>query len=525
MSASEDPFPVRAFFANHGSSSLDPDFISDYIQAEQKVGRYSQGYLPEDLERIIGPFCTAPLGLTPKPHTDTFCLIEDLSFPRNDPLIPSINSGISSDDFPTSWGTFNEAAALILSLPPGAEAATFDISAAYRLTPIRPDQQHALCIFWDGLVYVDRAVMFGLASSAGVFGSIADMLVAIYKRCGFFPIIKWVDDFLVIRLPGNHWSEEDFMNLTAQAGVPWSQSKLRRFASNQRYIGFDWDLPSKSVSLPAEKLAAVQELLASWEKTDTLFSEHCASCLHGKLVHISCIFPLIRPFLRSISSFAANFQSKRAKLAAPSSVRADVSWIRYLLHRLPTSVPLSLPDPVDLNWWGDASTSFGIGVVLGNCWAVWKWAPGFSVGPGCDFDIGWAEAVAVELGLRLALDKGWIGPTSAVVGPTLVRSDNQGVVTVLHKGRSRSRETNQVLKHVYNLQATSRIRIHATYVPSRENIADALSRGDIAGFLRGFPQITTEVFLPLPEHLLGKLTSWSAQSSLQCRPPPHPRGR
>ena len=520
MLASAVPPPVRVFFANHNSSNLDPKFISDYILAEQKIGRYSKGYHPKDLERIIGPFCTAPLRLTPKPHTDTFRLIEDLSYPWNDPLIPSINSGINSDEFPTAWGTFDEAAALVLSLPPGAEAATFDISAAYRLTPIRPDQQHALCIYWDGLVYVDRAVMFGLASSAGVFGSIADMLIAIHKRAGFFPIIKWVDDFLVIRLPGNSWTEEDFMNLTAQAGVPWSPTKHRRFASNQRYIGFDWDLSSKSVSLPAEKLSAVQELLASWEMPGALFSEHCTASLHGKLIHISCIFPLIRPFLRSISKFATSFRSKRAKFPAPSSVRADISWIRYLLHHLPTSVPLSIPNPIDLNWWGDASTSFGIGVVLGNCWAIWKWALGFSVGPGCDFDIGWAEAVAVELGLRLALDKGWIGPSSSVVGPTLVRSDNQGVVSVLLKGRSRSRNTNQVLKHVYALQAKSLIRIHAVYVPSRENIADALSRGDIAGFRQGFPHVTTEISLSLPEHLLGKLISWSDQSSLLCPPPP-----
>jgi hypothetical protein len=520
MSASVAPYPIPAFFANHNSSSLDPKFISDYILAEQRIGRYSEGFLPEELERIIGSFQTAPLGLTPKPHTDTFRLIEDLSFPRDDPLIPSINSSINSDDFPTSWGTFNEAAALILSLPPGAEAATFDISAAYRLTPIRPDQQHSLCIIWDGLVYVDRAVMFGLASSAGVFGSIADMLIAIYVRAGFFPIIKWVDDFLVIRLPGNAWSEEDFMNLTAQAGVPWSPTKLRRFALNQRYIGFDWDLPSKSVSLPAEKLSAVQDLLTSWEVTDALFSEHSAASLHGKLVHISCIFPLIRPFLSSISKFSVSFRSKRAKLLVPSAVRADISWIRYLLHRLPTSVPLSLPGPVDLNWWGDASTSFGIGVVLGNCWAVWKWAPGFSVGPGHSFDIGWAEAVAIELGLRLALNLKLIGPSSSVVGPTLVRSDNQGVVAVLHKGRSRSRETNQILKHVYVLQAESLIRIQAVYVPSRENIADALSRGDITGFLRGFPQASTQVSLTLPNHLRGKLILWPDRSMLPCPPSP-----
>ncbi|KAI0681646.1 hypothetical protein C8T65DRAFT_598388, partial [Cerioporus squamosus] len=55
-----------------------------------------------------------------------------------------------------------------------------------------------------GKVFVDRALCFGLASSASVFGSIADMLVAIYGAHGYAYILKWVDDFLVIRLPSNH---------------------------------------------------------------------------------------------------------------------------------------------------------------------------------------------------------------------------------------------------------------------------------------------------------------------------------
>jgi hypothetical protein len=51
-------------------------------------------------------------------------------------------------------------------------------------------QQNLLCIYWDGKVYVDPAVMFGLTSSAGVFGSIGDMLVAIYGEAGFKVIKK-----------------------------------------------------------------------------------------------------------------------------------------------------------------------------------------------------------------------------------------------------------------------------------------------------------------------------------------------
>jgi hypothetical protein len=125
-------------------------------------------------------------------------MIQDLSFLRNDPKFSSVNSNINSDDFPTMWGTFNSTAKLILSLPEGCLVVTFDISAAYQMTPVDPRQQNALCIFWDGKVYVDRAVMFGLSSSAGVFGSIADMLVAIYRAAGFGPLTKWVDNFFVV---------------------------------------------------------------------------------------------------------------------------------------------------------------------------------------------------------------------------------------------------------------------------------------------------------------------------------------
>jgi hypothetical protein len=85
----------------------------------------------------------------------------------------------------------------------------------------------------------------------------------------------------------------------------------------------------------------------------------------------------------------------------PHSLCADLSWIQFMLQSLPNEIPLAPAAPVDLQWWGNASTSFGIGVIIGSYWAVWKWAPSFKVGLRQDFDIGWAKAVAVELGLWL----------------------------------------------------------------------------------------------------------------------------
>ena len=529
MLESESSSHARIYFANHSSSQLDPDFITSYIASEQAADHYSQAFHPEDLERLIGPFRTSALGLVPKPHTDTFRMIQDMSYPQNSPEVTSINHGVDSKDFPMAWGSFDKAVALVLSLPTGCLAATFDISAAYHLTPIRPDQQHHLCVFWDNLVYLDRAVMFGLTSSAGVFGSIGDMLIAIYQKAGYSQILKWVDDFLVIRAPDNSWTEQDFIDLTGYFGVPWSMKKMRPLATTQRYIGFDWDLVSRTVALPPEKYAKTLCLLVHWLSPGEKFLARDAASLHGKLVHISCIFPLIRPFLRGIATFARSYKSPRAKLHAPPDLQADLSWVQFIVKNLPNEMPLAPAQPLDLQWWGDASTSFGIGIVLGCYWAVWKWAPSFKVGPKQEFDIGWAEAVAVELGLRLAINLEFPSCTNIAGHTFLVRSDNAGVVFVTNKGRSRSRETNKILKHLYLLQARHQIRLKSVHVASRDNIADVLSRGAITEFLTGFPAVDTQVSVPLPGHLADKLTSLQHLPSCHSRPhqqlnhlqPPH----
>lgn len=110
---------------------------------------YSRGFPPEALEWLISPFHTSPLGLVLKLNSDVFHMIQDMSFPCSHGSVHSVNQGISPDDFPTTWRSFKATSTLILSLPPGCTAATFNISEAYCLTPICPDHQQHLCIMWQ----------------------------------------------------------------------------------------------------------------------------------------------------------------------------------------------------------------------------------------------------------------------------------------------------------------------------------------------------------------------------------------
>jgi hypothetical protein len=231
-----------------------------------------------------------------------------------------------------------------------------------------------------------------------------------------------------------------------------------------------------------------------------------AASLHGKLVHISCIFPLIQPFLCGIAPFVHCYKSPQLKLRVFLPLHADLSWVCFLIKSLPNKTPLASPEPVDLQWWGDASTSFGIGVVLGSHLAVWRWAPSLKVGPHQEFDIGWAEAVAVKLGLRLALELGLFANPVHRGYTFLVLLDNTGIVAVTNKGRSCSRKTNKILKHaVYLLQAQHHIQLKTIHVASHNNILDALSWGSTNEFLTGFPSVNTHASILPPAHLLDKL--------------------
>ncbi|KAG1765079.1 hypothetical protein EDD22DRAFT_775346, partial [Suillus occidentalis] len=61
MLALLNPLLKLIYFDNHTSSLLNPSVIDSYIISEQEAGRYSVGFRPSDLERLIGPFRSSPL--------------------------------------------------------------------------------------------------------------------------------------------------------------------------------------------------------------------------------------------------------------------------------------------------------------------------------------------------------------------------------------------------------------------------------------------------------------------------------
>jgi hypothetical protein len=67
---------------NHASSGADTGFIDAYIAGECAAHRYAGPFSPDELEALVGPFITSPLGLVPKQGSSSrWRLIQDLPFP------------------------------------------------------------------------------------------------------------------------------------------------------------------------------------------------------------------------------------------------------------------------------------------------------------------------------------------------------------------------------------------------------------------------------------------------------------
>jgi hypothetical protein len=84
-------------------------------------------------------------------------------------------------------------------------------------------------------------------------------------------------------------------------------------------------------------------------------------------------------YLMNFSSFIAQFPSKHASHHPPPSIVSDLKWWLSMLSTPPTPCTLTMRGPPKyLDLWVDASTDWGIGIIIGsklNAWTlhlVWK---------------------------------------------------------------------------------------------------------------------------------------------------------
>ena len=201
------------------SAVKNPTVVEEYLARECKLGR------------VIGPLDPAVFphiqvnrfGVIPKPHQPgKWRLIVDLSYPEGG----SVNDGITPELCSLRYPSVDDAVKVVLALGRGTKLANFDIQSVYRIIPVHPLDRQLLGMVWNGQLYVDTVLPFGLRSAPKIFTTVADALQFILQKKGAHRVLHYLDDFLLFGAPGTSQCDETLQRLWS--GVPGWECLLRR---------------------------------------------------------------------------------------------------------------------------------------------------------------------------------------------------------------------------------------------------------------------------------------------------------
>ena len=158
------------------STRQDSNLVSSYLDEERSLGRVIG---PLDIEAFPIVQCS-PMGLVPKGSSGKWRLIVDLSSPEGS----SVNDGIDPTLCSLEYVTVDVVAKVAVQLGKGAFLSKVDIRSAYRTIPVHHDDRFLLGMCWEGRLFVDTVLPFGLRSAPKIFTAVADAVEWIARANG-----------------------------------------------------------------------------------------------------------------------------------------------------------------------------------------------------------------------------------------------------------------------------------------------------------------------------------------------------
>jgi hypothetical protein len=494
-------------YPNSPSAYDNRDEINKMIKKELDAGRYHGPYTQSELEaRLRRSFISHPLGLIPKSDGVRWRVIENLSWSYH-PSIPSVNKLTYHSDVPVEWGGMEEMIDLVVTAKKGAQGATVDWEDAFRQLPIRRNELWMGVVQWNVVeggseqFYVDGNAKFGHSRSIGSFGRVNKAFVTLIEKEGIADVIYWVDDLCARREPINRrppWryrsNIHDIINLAKFLGIPLPKEKIRDYSNITRYLGFDWHWDTKEVTIPQEKKTEALEKIYTLTNRVSVSDVELRS-LCGYLDHLAQVIREGKARMRALYEMHA--QMNWSHEAWTLEVLEELAWWRVQLQKKHLGMCLCTQKNPDnsLRVYVDASFE-GIGVFINGRYDSFQLAEGWEyTADGTRRDIGWAEFLAVELAVFFLI----LG-YNVRQRHILIHTDNRGVIGSWNARRARNAEHNSILIRIIQSLSEAQGFISLEWVASKDNPADAPSRGYApVGMKRHY-------FGKLPKHLKGLLS-------------------
>ena len=174
----------------------EPTIVSEYLSNELKLNQVIKLTKIEAKQMNIH---SSPFDLIPKKNKlGKWRLIIDLSAPDGS----SVNDGIERDMISISYTSVDTIVARVIQLGQGTLLSKMDIKQAYRLVSIHPEDRYLLGMEWQGSIYVDKCLPFGLRSAPLLFSAVADTLQWMMQHKGASYVDHYVD-FITVGCPGS----------------------------------------------------------------------------------------------------------------------------------------------------------------------------------------------------------------------------------------------------------------------------------------------------------------------------------
>jgi hypothetical protein len=476
---------VTLIHPNMRSAIGKEEIIKKLIDKEITAGRYKGLFTREEVENFVGPFIAHPLGIVQKDEAAKPRLVENLSYPHSGDL-ESLNALSDISDCELDWGGLVETISILVNAPEGTQAASIDIEGAYRTIGITPSE------FWQGVIQagdeqfaVDLATKFGGKRGGFNFERPAKgFCLIITITFSNIILVRWVDDIMPIRTPSNSFPPytysvelSDLYDLGIDLGFGFAMEKSQDFGPTAKYIGFLWCFDTKEVRVPEEKRVKYLNAVMMAQSAEKVSLESLRSLI-GKLSHVAMIILDGRVNMRGLWRMLTNMEAKKIHPKVTwkwlDAQIENLSWWEKKLSESNIGLKLCTMEKPDDSFglYCDASTSYGIGIVIEGNAEAFKFKPGWDSAEGVSRDIGYAEFVALHFLIFFFF-------SSRKIRNCHIKaySDNAGVVGAWKNRSSTNVAQNEVLGRILRILISRQCFLTLEYIRSEDNPADAPSRG------------------------------------------------
>ena len=155
-----------------------------------------------------------------------------------------MNDGIGREVCSASYTSVDVACKRVVVAGHGCLLAKFDVEGAFRTVPVHSDDRRLLGMKWEGKVYVNKVLSFGLRSAPKIYNSVADALLWILVHYDKIDGLHYLDDILLFGKSDSPQCGLSLQRALARCrvlGVPVAPSKTEGLTTRLVFLGIEID--------------------------------------------------------------------------------------------------------------------------------------------------------------------------------------------------------------------------------------------------------------------------------------------